>query len=508
MSSSAIVDSPSSGEDADAVLLAHLFDSAQEDQFAVNTRAAYQAETISEIVAFAKAHPHVYAHTEHVDAVEIAERAVVRDAALRFQMSENAIRTLANVAGTADARLPGLWRRAKDGYATIRQVETAVILLAVLGEHPDITREFDDELSDAVVRLGAGGFAARARRTARRLSQIPPEIRHRDAAARRRVVVDPADDGMAWLSAYLPLNEAVAAKRRLTSSAKHVATTERGGRTRDQIRADLLSAWLRGENTPTAVKTKVLVTIPVNLLTPDAQASVRRAGPTRQSSATGRNLNDEPLLDGREPIDPATAIGALLYEGVFRRVITDPVTGTVVDMDRRARIATPAQREWLTLAYATCAVDGCEHPAADSDIDHWLDYHGPYAGRTNLGNLNPFCGNDHVLKTRSKLRFVRGPDGTVRIQSPVLTRGTSMSEDDWSAAGDDAVDRSALGEDDVDWNAPRDGGVDWSSEDLDHRTWAPRGAGDVSPEDQDEVRRLTSALARLEKRDYGDNPPF
>lgn len=508
MSSGTIVDSPSSGGDADALLLADLFDSAQEDQFAVNTRAAYQAETISEIVAFAKAHPHVYAHTEHPDAVEIAGRAVVRDAALRFQVSENTIRALATVAGTARVRLPGLWRRAKDGYATIRQVETAVTLLAMLGDDPDIAREFDGELSDAVVRLGAGGFAARARKTARRLSQIPPEIRHRDAAARRRVVVDPADDGMAWLSAYIPLQEAVAAKRRLTSSAKRLAKTERGGRTRDQIRADLLSAWLRGENTATAVKTKVLVTIPVNLLTPDARASVRHAGPTRSPSATGRNLNDEPLLDGRDPIDPATAIAAVLHEGVFRRVITDPVTGAILDMDRRARIATPAQREWLTLAYATCAVAGCEHPAADSDIDHWLDYHGPEAGRTDIGNLNPFCGNDHVLKTRSKLRFVRGPDGAVRIQSPV-TRGTSVSEeDDWSTAGDDVDVWSAADDDVVERSVLSDDGVGGSSEDLDSSTRARPEAEDVPADDQAEIRRLTSAVARLEKREYGDVPPF
>ena len=52
----------------------------------------------------------------------------------------------------------------------------------------------------------------------------------------------------------------------LTATAKHMHKHERDGRTRDQIRADLFVAWLTGHGTPTAVKTKVFVTVPVQLL--------------------------------------------------------------------------------------------------------------------------------------------------------------------------------------------------------------------------------------------------
>lgn len=467
MSSAVHSDSSSSEESPDAALLVHLFDSVLEDQFAVNQRSAARAETLAELLSFARTHPHVYAFTEDADAVEIAERAILRDAALRFGVSENTIRGIAATAETATTRLPRLWQRARDGFAAFAQVEAAVSLLPVIGEGLEVSAEFDTELADAVVRLGSAGFRSFARRVARRLSQVPPAIRHQDAAARRRVIVDPVEDGMAWLSAYLPLAEAVAAKRRLTSTAKHVAKTDRRGRTRDQIRADLLSSWLRGEGTATAVKTKVLVTIPVSALSGAARATVRDR-PHRGAGRAGPDLNDGPLMDATTPIDDSTAVTALLREGAFTRVFTDPVTGVILDMDRRSRKATRAQVEWLTLAYSTCAVDGCEHPAAEADIDHWLEFHGPQRGRTNIANLHPLCGNDHKLASRSRLVYERAPDGVVRVHSPVAAVPVPM-------------------------RAPVSA------------SWEPQERTEDDPE---EIRRITSALAGVERPVYGSEPPF
>jgi hypothetical protein len=480
MSSVLDVDSAYADESPDATLLADLFDSVLEDQFAVNQRSAARAETLAGLLWFTRTRPHVYAFTEDADAVEIAERAVVRDAAVRFGLSENTIRGLAATAETARTKLPSLWRRALDGFAAFAQVETAVSLLAVIGEGLEVTSEFDTQLADAVVRLGSAGFRSFARRVARRLSQVPLEIRHRDAAARRRVIVGPVEDGMAWLSAYLPIAEAVAAKRCLTSTAKHVAKADRQGRTRDQIRADLLSSWLRGEGTTTAVKTKVLVTVPVTMLTDEVRATVQRG----RRRGVGPDLNREPFIDGTIPIDSDTAIRALLHEGSFTRVITDPVHGVVLDMDRRARTATRAQVEWLTLAYSTCAVDGCEHPAAEADIDHWLEFHGPHRGPTNLANLHPLCGNDHTLAGRSKLVYERAADGVVQMHSPA-----AAVPEPWNDDGGRRGDSSGVG----------DRGL------VESDRWNLRGGTEDDPA---EVRRITSALARVERAVHGDEPPF
>jgi hypothetical protein len=166
-------------------------------------------------------------------------------------------------------------------------------------------------------------------------------------------------------------------------------------------------------------------------------------------------------------------------------------------MDRRARTATRAQRDWLTLAYATCAVDGCEHPAATADIDHWLAYHGPSRGPPDVGNLHPFCGNDHVLKTRSRLEFERRPDGSVQVHSPAIT-GIHEPRDDEGPR--DQRTEEPHTEPHTEERATEDRGTE-------DRGTDERGT-DEPPDDPDEIRRLISARARIERVSYGDDPPF
>ena len=113
------------------------------------------------------------------------------------------------------------------------------------------------------------------------------------------------------------------------------------------------------------------------LLTPEAQRTVRQDLPV---PAGAPDLNQTARLDTGDTIDKTTAIRLLLEAGSFTRIITDPVTGVILDMDRTARTATRQQREWLLHTHATCTRDGCSHPAAESDIDHWDAFHGPGRG--------------------------------------------------------------------------------------------------------------------------------
>ncbi|MBD3940907.1 hypothetical protein IF188_04215 [Microbacterium sp. NEAU-LLC] len=188
---------------------------------------------------------------------------------------------------------------------------------------------------------------------------------------------------------------------------------QRDGRTDAQIRADLFADLLSGGEVSTA-KVKVLVTVPLDRLAPEAGASVR----TQIFGAAGLDLNAECLIPGIGPIDDATARQLLLDAGAFTRVITDPVTGVVLDMDRRARKATRAQREWLALVHGTCARDGCERLAIDSDIDHHCAFHGPGRGETDIGNLDPLCAPDHALKDTTLLRHHRRDDGSIEVRFP------------------------------------------------------------------------------------------
>lgn len=250
-----------------------------------------------------------------------------------------------------------------------------------------------------------------------RLDPTPGEQKHARGMAERRVVLEDAEDGMSWLMALIPTVKAVAIKRRLTSTAKHVQKDLREGRSRDQIRADLFSDWLCGVGTSAAVTTTVFVTVPVGLLTGDTTGSATDPVPGNPvASAT------EAQLVGHGPLDPATARQTFLDAPAFRRVITDPVSGVVLDLDRRTYRPTKAQRDWLVLQHGTCARDGCTRLALDADLDHermWAQ-----GGRTDIGNLRPLCPADHVRNHRTRIRYRSRPDRTVEVTTPTGFRST------------------------------------------------------------------------------------
>ena len=371
---------------------------------------------MADAIGFARQHPLIYALAGDTDAAGTAERCVVMEAACRFQLSENTVRNLARTADTARAQLPLLWARAWEGFASLAQVDAALAQLPRFdGQLPEARTAFDEALADLALDCSLALFRAKARKLADRLAPVDLVAEHSAAHERRTVVVETAEAGMSWVHLHTATVDAIAIKRRLTSTAKHAQRTVHDGRSRDQVRADLATAWLKGTGTPTAVKTKVYVTVPADLLTPEVQQSVRRDAPV---PAGAPDLNAGARLDTGDPVDRVTAVQLLLEAGRFTRLITDPVTGVILDMDRKARKATRQQREWLLTTHTTCTRDGCTHPAAESDIDHWSAFHGPGRGPTSIRNLHPFCAAENQAKEKTRFRYRRRDDGTVQLVSP------------------------------------------------------------------------------------------
>lgn len=371
-----------------------------------NRSAARQAQRVAEAVEFARRHPEIYT----IDAdVQMAERAVVLELSLRLRISQERVRELCAVAETAARDLPLLWQRARDGFASMHAVGVVVTAAGPLASPVDAPQELRDAEAAALARLdraahewvltcSAAALRQRAKKLVDRITGDTAARRHTRAMADRHVSVSPAGDGMSWMTALLPTHEAVAAMRRLSATAKHTQKDKREGRTRSQIRADLFSGWLRGVGTATAVKTKLFVTVPVQLI-------AGQPVPVEQAS-----------IVGGDSIDPLTAKQMFLNATSFRRVITDPVKGVVVDMDRRTYRPTRAQRDWLTLHHGTCTRDGCTHLAVDADLDHdrpWVR-----GGTTDLTQLRPLCPRDHTMRHRTRVRYRTRPDRTVQIVSP------------------------------------------------------------------------------------------
>jgi hypothetical protein len=400
--------------------LGFLFDDLQSDQFAAIRHEARRAAGIAEAVEIARRHPYVYTEIIGADGEEMAVRGVLFDLSLRLNVAEQTLRSLAYTATTAAESLPWLWRRALDGFAPLTLVDAAVAgvarLQAPIGASPEqraeaeaAIAELDAAASDWVVSCSRAAFRARLKRLLERLDARRADVRHAAAMRDRRVGIEHIDDGMSWVTALVPTVHAVALGRRLDAAAKATAKDARELRTRDQIRADLFASWLMGEGTATAVKTKVFVTVPVSLLTGDGSAediAARLAALPREDAE----------LVGHGPIDPLTAAQIFTDAKAFHRVITDPVRGIVLDMDRRTYRPTRAQRDWLILRFGRCARDGCNRLALDADIDH--DRTWARGGTTDEVNLRPLCPPDHVHRHATRFRFISRRDGTVQVETP------------------------------------------------------------------------------------------
>ena len=121
----------------------------------------------------------------------------------------------------------------------------------------------------------------------------------------------------------------------------------------------------------------------------------------------------EDLAGDGDPIDEAAA--TRLNDALARRlageatswvrILTHPITGTVLDVDRRTYRVPTALRRWLGVRDPVCIGPGCTRPAPDCDIDHRLDWQ--YGGTTADTNLAPLCERHHVLKTKSAWKLYR-----------------------------------------------------------------------------------------------------
>jgi len=130
------------------------------------------------------------------------------------------------------------------------------------------------------------------------------------------------------------------------------------------------------------------------------------------AASTLLGLDDEPgHLDGYGPV-PATTARALAEDGVWRRIVTDPLSGAVLDYGRTRYRPPTALAEHVRVRDRHCAAPGCTIPASRADLDHTVEYHRQVGdppdaplGTTSADNLGPLCRRHHRLKTCGGFRL-------------------------------------------------------------------------------------------------------
>src|SRR5262249_16363841 len=209
-------------------------------------------------------------------------------------------------------RLPGTLLALERGEVDLRRAQK---LAEITGPLPVAVAR---AVEDAVLPAAAGQNVSELGRAARRqVVLLDPEgaaARHPERKRERRVEKYPVEDGMAELSPRLAAPEAEQVYHTIDVYAQ-ACKAEGDTRTADERRADALCDLILDPRLhyTTSGKGGVQVTVPASTL---------------------MGLDDQPAdLAGYGPI-PADLARELAAEGTWRRLVTDPLSGTLLDFGR------------------------------------------------------------------------------------------------------------------------------------------------------------------------------
>ncbi|WP_435735296.1 DUF222 domain-containing protein [Cellulosimicrobium sp. PMB13] len=333
--------------------------------------------------------------------VELAWRAAVAELACALRLREGVVEGLVDDAATLTHAVPSVLAGLCAGEFSVAHASALARAVA------DLDPQAATEVAHACLGRAASTTPQAFRRLVRQARDaVHPEplaLRHERAEAKRAVWVDPAEDGMAWLSALLPAVSAHAIHDRLTSTAAD-ARREGDVRTVAQLRADVLVDLAldcsgSGGCTPAhhsacghggAADQRDACGAGGAAVVPSLADLARTIVPRVHVTVPVLTLlgGDAPgHLDGHGPIDADTTRCLTANAPSLRRILTHPETGAVLSVGRDSYTVPADLRAWLTVRDQTCRFPGCTVPAARCDVDHGVDF--ALGGRTDADNPRP-----------------------------------------------------------------------------------------------------------------------
>ena len=256
-----------------------------------------------------------------------------------------------------------------------------------------------------------GQVANQVRTTIARISPETFEETVSRARDTRKVSCYTESDGISTIVAILPAADAQIVMNSIesfirTASLGMEADTDQRGldqRSADMKRADALTAIAaeylsKSAETVTPHRRPISVNVTIDL-------------------PTLLGLAENPgQLAGYGAI-PASVARELAADGKWKRFITDPQTGNLLDYGRQSYEPPQALIDFLIARDRTCRFPGCRRSAALSDIDHAQSWES--GGRTSPENLGALCRRHHRLKTHDGWNVESRADGSCTWTSPL-----------------------------------------------------------------------------------------
>lgn len=276
---------------------------------------------------------------------------------------------------------------------------------------PERRAEFEAAAIERCLRDTPNRVRSEIEILAERMSERSFTERHAEAVSGRRVRTVPGRNGMSTLCVETATVIAEAVVDRLTQQARVIIDARESGdddaRSIDQVRADVLAdLLLTGAPSldPTAqgdapgtlggIRAQVQVIVPVQTM-------------------LGADEGPADLV-GRSPIDAGTARCLAANAPTWARVLTDPIDGTVVMVDRYRAALT--QRRYLMARDQHCRWPGCRRAAIRCELDHTID--AAKGGPTALWNLAHLCQRHHSMKQFTLWRVRQLSGGVLEWTSP------------------------------------------------------------------------------------------
>jgi hypothetical protein len=330
-----------------------------------------------------------------LNVVQGGSRGVATEVAIALDVTGNWAASMVSHAEALTTRLPqtlGLMDQGK-----INAYKASKVCEATGWLSDDKAAEVDEALS---MRLEGKDPSAIRKAAYRAANKVDPEgaaKRTKERRESRRLRLIQGESGAASLSLdECQAEKVIAAYNRIDRAARKLKSKDEP-RTLDQLRADVALDLLLSANGGPGPKAEVFLY--VDLLT--------YAG-----------LNDDPAeIAGHGTIPAALARHiASGADSVLRRIITDPLTGQILELGRTRYRPTAALTEYIQVRDRECRGPGCHRPAQYGDGDHspgWAN--GCDTGASTIVGL---CRREHRIKDEPRWRHDLADDGTLTITTP------------------------------------------------------------------------------------------
>ncbi|MBW9092731.1 DUF222 domain-containing protein [Microbacterium jejuense] len=376
---------------------------------------------------------------------ELSRRALISDLATSTRTSEWTVTRLLSEATDLCTRFPAVVDALQAGVISRRHVSVIHDIGDAI-EDDTARAEFLSVAIDRARQLSPGRLAPVLRVIADRFIERTLHERAADTAAKRCVEVVDLPDNLASLILTSDATLVHGIHDRLTAQARSVIaarepaidagtdTTDDSdtadgsdaavdARTMDQLRAD--------------IATDILLTAgPQDCVAGTGLAAIHATVQITVPVLTMTGATDEPcLLTGYGPIDPDTARTLAGTTPGWERVMTSPVTGAVLAVDRYR--PGPALQRLLAARDEHCRFPGCRRPVWRCDLDHTIG--AANGGPTRHDNLAHLCRRHHILKTIEAWTVEQTTPGVLVWTSPTGRRHTDRPEPVVRFIPDDAL---------------------------------------------------------------------